>query len=99
MTPADQLRAAKALEPNYAAERKLPEGMTCANCQHGARCEGLFGAVRRGFTSCDFWPSRFRCVYCDGTGDVHRPDGEWLGECGPCARAISLASTGGQDRG
>lgn len=22
-----------------------------------------------------------RCSYCDGTGDVHRADGEWLGEC------------------
>lgn len=21
------------------------------------------------------------CEYCDGTGDVHRADGEWLGEC------------------
>jgi hypothetical protein len=22
-----------------------------------------------------------RCEYCDGTGDVHRADGEWLGAC------------------
>lgn len=22
-----------------------------------------------------------RCEHCDGTGDVHRADGEWLGEC------------------
>lgn len=22
-----------------------------------------------------------RCQYCDGTGDVHRADGEWLGTC------------------
>jgi 20S proteasome alpha/beta subunit len=22
-----------------------------------------------------------RCEYCDGTGDVHRADGEWLGSC------------------
>lgn len=47
-------------EPDYAAERKLPPGKTCADCAHGPRCDGLFGAVRRGFTSCDFWPSRFR---------------------------------------
>lgn len=46
-------------EPDYAAERRLAEGVTCASCAHGARCDGLFGAVRRGFTSCDFWPSRF----------------------------------------
>lgn len=22
-----------------------------------------------------------RCPHCDGTGDVHRADGEWLGVC------------------
>lgn len=22
-----------------------------------------------------------RCEYCDGTGDVHRADGEWMGAC------------------
>lgn len=47
-------------EPDYGKERKLPEGMTCAECQHGRRCDGLFGAIRKGFTACDFWPSRFR---------------------------------------
>ena len=26
-----------------------------------------------------------RCPYCDGTGDVHRADGEWLGVCEDCA--------------
>lgn len=28
-----------------------------------------------------------RCEYCDGTGDVHRADGEWLGECTVCKEA------------
>ncbi|MBB0026785.1 hypothetical protein [Ralstonia pickettii] len=27
-----------------------------------------------------------RCEYCDGTGDVHRADGEWLGECTACKK-------------
>lgn len=27
-----------------------------------------------------------RCEYCDGTGDIHRPDGEWLGECKECVK-------------
>jgi 16S rRNA G966 N2-methylase RsmD len=26
-------------------------------------------------------PPAERCPYCDGTGDVHRADGEWLGVC------------------
>ena len=47
------------VEANYEAERRLPEGITCAACCHGPRCDGLFGAVRKGFTSCDFWPSRY----------------------------------------
>lgn len=47
-------------EPDYVAERKLPDGKTCADCQHGNICDGLFGAVSKGFRSCDFWPSRFR---------------------------------------
>lgn len=46
-------------EPDYARERRLPTGITCASCVHAKRCDALFGAVRRGFTSCDFWPSRF----------------------------------------
>lgn len=48
-----------AVDPDYAADRKLPEGLTCAACRNGPRCDGLFGAVRRAFTTCDFWPSRF----------------------------------------
>ncbi|PNG11913.1 hypothetical protein [Stutzerimonas stutzeri] len=28
-----------------------------------------------------------RCENCDGTGDVHRADGEWLGECKECNQA------------
>ena len=28
-----------------------------------------------------------RCEYCDGTGDVHRADGEWLGGCKECDAA------------
>ncbi|MDF0490035.1 hypothetical protein PX554_18015 [Sphingomonas sp. H39-1-10] len=31
-------------------------------------------------------PAGVRCGYCDGTGDVHRADGEWLGKC-VCAAA------------
>lgn len=47
-------------EPDYAAAMKLPPGLTCAACVHGPRCNAFFGAVREGFTSCDFYPSRFR---------------------------------------
>lgn len=46
-------------EPNYSAEMKLPPGKTCADCRSGETCDKLFGAVRRRFTTCDYWPSRF----------------------------------------
>jgi hypothetical protein len=46
-------------EPNYHAEMQLPPGKTCADCRNGPRCNALFGAVRKGFQSCDFYPSRF----------------------------------------
>ena len=29
-------------------------------------------------------PSQVRCQYCDGTGDVHTPTGDWRGECDQC---------------
>jgi len=73
-----------AAEPNYAAEMKLPEAMTCADCKHGPRCDALFGAVRKGFTSCDFWPSRFVCKACGNSGFVECPaayDGRHECEC------------------
>lgn len=41
------------------AAMSLPEGKACADCRHGTRCDALFGAVRREFVSCDFYPSRF----------------------------------------
>lgn len=53
-------------EPNYAAEMRLPAGVTCAHCTNGSRCDALFGAVRKAFTSCDFWPSRCAVRQQDG---------------------------------
>jgi hypothetical protein len=32
-----------------------------------------------------------RCEYCGDTGDAHRTDGEWLGEC-TCGRAMPQSS-------
>lgn len=32
------------------------------------------------------WVPPVTCGYCDGTGDVHRIDGEWLGYCPVCPR-------------
>lgn len=31
-----------------------------------------------------------RCEYCDGSRDVHRADGEWLGECTACNASAEL---------
>lgn len=48
-----------AQEPDYSAGRRLPVGETRTGCAHSSRCDVPFGAVRRGFTSCDFWLSRY----------------------------------------
>lgn len=37
----------------------LPEGMTCGDCIHKARCIAIFGA-KESNTSCDFEPIRFK---------------------------------------
>lgn len=53
-------------EPDYAAEMRLPEGVTCDGCVHAKRCFG-FGFSTPGRTSCDFWPSRFCAAVSDGS--------------------------------
>ena len=50
---------ASPLEPDYAAEMRLPEGKSCGDCTHHRRCFGL-GFSEVGRTSCDFHPSRYR---------------------------------------
>lgn len=47
------------IEPDYAKEMQLPDGLTCDDCVHARRCFG-FGFSKPGRSSCDFWPSRFR---------------------------------------
>ena len=44
-----------------------------------AICE--VGHDRSAFVAAISQQAEPRCENCDGTGDVHREDGEWLGEC------------------
>jgi len=37
----------------------LPDGKTCGDCIHIARCEAIFGHVPED-TYCDFFPRRFK---------------------------------------
>lgn len=39
-------------------DMKLPDGQTCSDCVHFARCQRLFGHIA-GDEVCDFSPSRF----------------------------------------
>ena len=38
----------------------LPDGDTCADCAHVARCVGVLGCTWPTRRECDFAPSRFR---------------------------------------
>jgi hypothetical protein len=48
-----------AIEPDYRADMKLPEGRACADCHAAAFCIGI-GCTTAESTSCDYWPNRFR---------------------------------------
>jgi hypothetical protein len=41
----------------------------------------------------DAMKKNIRCSYCDGSGDIHRADGEWMGEC-PCAKSVPAIPDG-----
>lgn len=85
-------------ERDYSAEMRLPAGKTCADCRNGKTCDALFGAVRRGFTSCDFWPSRFRDVDgCKNAGALVGAGGECLkcdAEAGEVCKPRPMAPLG-----
>lgn len=62
--------------------------MTSCSCKiECAECEGTGIITSRFQMSAYVGPQtmdppdydQFECEYCDGTGDVHRADGEWLG--------------------
>lgn len=49
---------------DYAAERRLPPGLTCDDCRSAKRCFA-FGFSKPGCTSCDFWPNLFAWTVAD----------------------------------
>ena len=61
--------SAAAKEPDYDAEMRLPEGVTCDLCFHAKRCFGI-GYSQPGRTSCDFWPSRYRAPKTPSSADL-----------------------------
>lgn len=57
------------MEPDHAAEMRLPADKHCDDCAHSKRCFG-FGFSAPGRTSCDFWPSRYREQTLAGSGEA-----------------------------
>lgn len=51
----------RATHGRHSPEMNLPEGMTCANCVHFARCNALFGHIATDEV-CDWAPSRFHAI-------------------------------------
>lgn len=48
----------RSINGRHAPEMNLPEGSTCADCRHFARCEAIFGHIATDEV-CDWSPSRF----------------------------------------
>lgn len=91
---ADTEAGAKGKAEQWAAERvaSIVSTLTAAQQQGQAvACERCAGSgtvtatdTTRGPDGHDFDAD---CPHCDGTGDVHRPDGEWRGRCN-CAQPM-----------
>lgn len=58
-----------------------PTAHGCDHLKHGDKL----------YTQAVAHPSQARCQYCDDTGDVHTPAGEWRGECTQCNAAAEHA--------
>jgi len=47
----------------------LPQGTTCGDCVHIARCKAIYGHVEQD-TYCDWFPRRFRKRQAVATGET-----------------------------
>jgi len=45
-------------DKKYIQDMWLPEGITCSDCYHFPRCNGIFGTVAED-VDCQFHPNRF----------------------------------------
>jgi hypothetical protein len=61
-------------ERDYAAEMKLPEGKTCAECTYVAGCM-VFDITTLDATFCEWWPNRFR--FDEARAERIRKDEAW----------------------
>lgn len=57
------------------------ETVPCEHCQGNGELVTDWGRYLRGPLDENGEDAVAPCPHCYGTGDVHRADGEWLGEC------------------
>ena len=103
MTPAEQ----KAFDAMRGALKKMIKSRDDHAFQEEKHVESEFGAYwspsasmidseavaigRKALAAANAMREQARCQYCDGTGDVHTPTGEWRGSCG-CEAARTQAT-------
>ena len=63
-------------------EMKLPDGKTCRDCIHHARCV-TFGYTKPISTVCDFSPSKFQPRIPGYEGCGHPTNSDTCPRCGP----------------
>ena len=89
---ASEVERAVMVCPQCEGEGGYPDGMDEAACHTECTRCGSNGWIVDRTALYALFPSvsKERCEYCDGTGDVHRADGEWLGSC-DCTQAAIAA--------
>ncbi|MGH8334999.1 MAG: hypothetical protein ACRES0_31890, partial [Pseudomonas sp.] len=79
----------KAIAPSVGVRAVLAEQAIANPCK---ACNGTGVDPEIPFVDCDACTPLPSCTYCGDSGDVHRADGEWLGECNCISAKLARAT-------
>lgn len=81
--------SAEANAPAQCNELDSPKQAAPMPCK---ACNGTGVDLEIPFVDCDVCTPLPACTYCGDSGDVHRADGEWLGECDCISATLARAT-------
>ena len=79
-------------EANAPAQCNEPDSPKQAAPMPCKACNGTGVDLEIPFVDCDVCTPLPACTYCGDSGDVHRADGEWLGECDCISATLARAT-------